>query len=873
MYTNRLYILALIILLSACGDESSWTKREYNNTVAHYNIFFNAEQKWLETYQTVRENHKDDFRKPLNLFNYGTLEGLQGNIAAMDEVVKKASTMIDKYPKSKWVDDAYLLTGKAYLFKGDATAAINLFDYVSNQYKDPAIRLQAKLWTVKSLVMQQKLIEAEAMATSILKNPDFPKSQTYQVQFTLGTIYHLQRKYAQSAELLSKALPYVRNSMDCYRTLFALGQAYQQSGDYYKAEKSYAKVPKYNPPYDITFNAQIEQVSILSAQQRDFKKANKILLRMLDDDKNLEYKGQIYYRVGLNELEAGNVEKGIQTLKISLHHSATDKTQKTSSYLKIGDVYYQQRQYEEAGRYYDSANKVLDESHPDFENILAKNQIVTDLLEHLLRVSTNDSLLRMATDEDFLKEKIKNAKKKEKEAAEQAKLMAENAKNNPPGNSMPPPPGLPMNPMGSTGTSGGSSFPFANVVNRKNGFTEFKRMYGERPNVDFWKYSSKMQIPSESKASQEKNTDSSDKTEPKNTKFNSEKFKNIASEDRKYYEKIPFEKEQQDAFRLEIETSLFESGKIYADKLREYETAQEQWIKLLNNYPKTGYGPQTYFELVKVQRLLNRPSLAKLYTDTLRAKHPESVYLKMLENPESIQAAKSTSDESNKVVQLRYDSVVTAFQKGEFKRALQLKLETDKNYSGNSLQPRFDYIHALCLLQIDSVKCVQLLQQIMADYPNTDVFERSKSLIEALQSRNTSNTTDSSSSKQRIQQEFERSIKSDILEALIIIPKASNVNMVKALISDLNKKEFAFESLVVGRHIPLSDFYLITVENFSSQDKAKFYSRFLSQQTDLFNSKGIFNYQSLVISQINLQKLVKNGQLEAYIEWSKIPGN
>ena len=217
--------LLTALLFSSCGNESSWTYKAWHNTLAHYNIYFNGEQKWLETYQVVRESYKDDFRKPINLFNYGTVESLQGNLGAMDEVVKKASTMIDKHPKSKWVDDAYLLTGKAYLFKGDAIAAINIFDFVSSQYKDPKIVFQAKLWSVRALLLQGKIIDAEAMAATILKNPKLPKELFHVAQFTLGAIYHQQKKYQQSADLLQKALPRLTDRMDCYRTHFALGQA------------------------------------------------------------------------------------------------------------------------------------------------------------------------------------------------------------------------------------------------------------------------------------------------------------------------------------------------------------------------------------------------------------------------------------------------------------------------------------------------------------------------------------------------------------------------------------------------------------------------------------------------------------------------
>ena len=860
--------LLIALLFSSCGNESSWTYKAWHNTLAHYNIYFNGEQKWLETYQAVRESYKDDFRKPINLFNYGTSESLQGNLGAMDEVVKKASTMIDKHPKSKWVDDAYFLTGKAYLFKGDAIAAINIFDFVSSQYKDPKIVFQAKLWSVRALLLQGKIIDAEAMAATILKNPKLPKELLHVAQFTLGAIYHQQKKYQQSADLLQKALPRLTDRMDCYRTHFALGQAYQKTGDFSKAEKAYAKVPRFNPPYDITFNSQIEQVSILSAQQRDFAKANKILNRMLKDDKNLEYKGQIYYRMALNELDAGNTQKAIETLKVSVQQSITDKNQKTSSYLKIGDIYYQQKVYLQAGMYYDSANRVLDETHPDFETILAKNQIVTDLLEHLVRITQNDSLIRLVRDETFLTEKIKIAKRKEKEASDRAKELAEQSKNRT-APAFPTNPSMPMNPnLG--GSSSGSSFPFYNIVTRKNGIAEFNRTYGERPNVDFWKYSSKMQVSNNTAQTNKNDTDlTPNDSAQKNSEIASDRLKNIAKEDRKYYENLPFESTQQEKLLQEVEISLFESAGIYANKLNEYETAQNQYLNLINRFSNSAYLPQTYYELIKLHRIENQPSLARLYTDTLKSKFPESIYVKMIDNPEAINSIRNPQAESNQIIQNYYDSMLMAFQNKRYQEAIQIKLNTDKTYSGNSLQPRFDFVYGLCLLKSDSVKAAEIFKQISLDYPNTDVSQRSKSILVSLEKRNISVLPDSVKNLLSGGNSFSIPKPTDKLDALVILPKSTNVNMAKALISDLNKKEFSFDELIMGRHIPVKDSYILLVENFSSADKTRFYARYLSQQTDLFNSRGIFKYETLTISTENLQLLLKNENIEEYLQWHK----
>ena len=481
----RGFCILLCFGLWSCKNEKSWFYKQWHNTLAHYNTYFNAEQKWLETVEISREAYKDDFRKPIDLFNYGTLEALQANQSAMDDVVKRTSTMIDRHPKSKWVDDAYHLMGKAYLMKGDANAALDLFDYVAAQYKDPEMQFTNKLWTVRALLLKGKIIEAEAAAQSILANKELPIKLLPMANFTLGAIYHKQKKYKQSSELLEKALPFISDRMDKYRTFFALGQAYQSIEEYDKAEKYFAKIPRFNPPYEISFNAQVSRVEILSVKQKNYSKANNVLLAMLKDDKNIEYIGQIYYRIAKNELNAGKRNQAIEKFKISVYHSKNDPSQKTTSYLSIGDIYYNQKQYDMAGIYYDSANQSIDDKHPDFDAILAKNEIFGDLLKNLILIKTNDSLIRMVNDKDWRKVKIKDAIQREKLAEIKSKLPQPKA---------PSTITMPGNPDGGLGNSNtNSSFPFYNMLTRSKGEQEFVKTWGKRENKDFWRLISKKQ--------------------------------------------------------------------------------------------------------------------------------------------------------------------------------------------------------------------------------------------------------------------------------------------------------------------------------------------------------------------------------------------
>src|SRR5690606_5454353 len=50
--------------------------------------------------------------------------------------VKMASIAIQRHPNSKWVDDAYILVGKARMYSLDWGNAIQTFKYVNTHSKD-----------------------------------------------------------------------------------------------------------------------------------------------------------------------------------------------------------------------------------------------------------------------------------------------------------------------------------------------------------------------------------------------------------------------------------------------------------------------------------------------------------------------------------------------------------------------------------------------------------------------------------------------------------------------------------------------------------------------------------------------------------------
>lgn len=853
---GRGIFMILCFGLWSCKNEKSWFYKQWHNTLAHYNTYFNAEQKWLETVETTREAYKDDFRKPIDLFNYGTLEALQANQSAMDDVVKRTSTMIDRHPKSKWVDDAYHLMGKAYLMKGDANAALDLFDYVASQYKDPEMQFLNKLWTVRALLLKGQIIEAEAAAQSILANKELPEKLLPMANFTLGAIYHKQKKYKQSSELLEKALPSISDRMDKYRTFFALGQAYMAIEEYDKAEKYYAKIPRFNPPYEISFNAQISRVEILSVRQKNYAKANNVLLAMLKDDKNIDYIGQIYYRIAKNELNAGKRNQAIEKFKTSIYFSKNDPAQKTTSYLSIGDIFYNQKQYELAGIYYDSANQSIDEKHPDFDAILAKNEIFGDLLKNLIRIKSNDSLIRMANDKDWRKVKIKEAIQREKIAETKSKL---------PEPKMPITMTMPGNPDGGLGNMNtNSSFPFYNMITRSKGEQEFVKNWGKRDNKDFWRLTSKKQSAVVS------NNNSSDTTvKSKEKQIDTNLLVNVPQEEKRFYAQLPLTPSSQEEKLKEIETSLFRTAEIYQNRLNENAQAISYYKTLVERFPKSDLCAQSYYELIKLSRLVFNEADAEIYQNLLRSRYPTSIYIKLLDNPNMTLTENTDKVKGSKEIVQLYDSMVRSFHKGQFNDAKKIKLGADKLYAGNSMQPRFDFVFALCCAKLNDPKAISYFEQITQDYPNTDVSERAHSILNIEKKKLIAINTPKDSAVNTDPNSFEIHNGKTPVNCILVIPKGSNINMIKANVSDLNKKEYSLESIEVGTSVNIGSKYLIIIQNFSTPDKAKFYQQYLSKQTEFFAAKGVFEFDVAWITEKNLKLLLSNLTLADYLKLFK----
>jgi hypothetical protein len=204
---------------------------------------------------------------------------------------------------------------------------------------------------------------------------------------------------------------------------------------------------------------------------------------MIRDSKNAAFKDQIYYAMGLIELNNNHKQEAKECLTKSAFFSLSNKRQKAMSYEKLGDISFFDKEFVPAQKYYDSCARFMPEDYPNAEIVKNKSEKLFDLVKALETAAFEDSVERIAMlsakdREIFLKETLKQMRRdiqvaKEKEAAKLLALQSNSAPNN---------------------NTNANKFIFNNPKLRETGFNEFKKLWGARDNEDDWRRSDKLAV-------------------------------------------------------------------------------------------------------------------------------------------------------------------------------------------------------------------------------------------------------------------------------------------------------------------------------------------------------------------------------------------
>jgi len=846
----RVFLVIFLLFSSGCSTKKkSWVNRQFHNTTAKYNGYFNGNESIKNGIRKLDESFVDDYTTILPVFKTGDLKKSKSIHSYMDKAIKKGSIVIQKHSMKikgkeycKWIDDNYLMVGKSYFYKGEFEDAIKTFSFIKNEYKNNEIQFDASLWLVRALVEKKDFMTADVELDELTNNRKFPKKLDFDLAKISADFYLQQANYPLALEQLLKIDKLVKSKNKKVRFNYIMAQLYQQKSNYRSAKKKYEQVLKSSPEYEMVFNAKMNLARSLESGSRDNQKMRQNLLKMTKDDKNKEYLDQIYFTLAEMDINNSDTLAAIDNYLLSTYNSIENNTQKSLSFLALARIDYNRSLYKEAKVNYDSTLFYMDEDFRKYEGAKEKHEILQELVYNLDVISLQDSLQALASLpkaklSQLISQLIQTEIKKESEALEversKQQMLYENNRNGGKGEQF------------GNNTSGGKWY-FYNPATLSFGLSEFRKIWGKRKLEDDWRRKDKKIV----------NVFVID-----SIATDSEEVVTKNKKDPNYYlEKLPKTDEDFANSDKMIKESIYQAGVIYKNSLNEYIKSSELFMNLLSRFPyDKNYAALAYYNVYINHLEVGKDLEAEVMKNLLLHNFPNSVYAQLLTNPNFQDQLIGLQNED----ELAYQGVYQLYVAKQYIQVIEkCKLVSDDDY-----QSKYLFLKALSFSALkDSSECIKILDKIVSIDKDVSIIKEAIYLLEAI--KNPGKVKKANEQALTDSPYLFRSGNTHM--SLFILPKEGvDINYLKILISDYHAKDFENEVFEISAMLLGLDKHLLMIKTFDNSSDVVDYNQLIMEDVDIVNQLNKSDYKVLAISFENFKEFYKNKDVEGYYNFFK----
>ncbi len=888
----------MVIIASACSTENySFVSKKYHATTTKFNGYFNANDLLNSSLVTFRENYKENYYQilPTEVFPKKQ-EEIEGMLPSIDTAISKCTKLIKyhsmptmdyasgkKEEFNSQMDENWLLLSKAFYAKHDLELASKNFQFTQRLFKKDKSNYSASIWMAKILIEKEEYQEASDRISQIeavlekqekeeaekpliqklpilkrfFKNtkkksgekevPRIDKAIKFELGITKAQLNIQTNDYKKAVESIEFALKNTRKRSTKARLYFILGQLYLKSGNKLGAKESFSKVLKYPANFELHFNARIQR-----AFSGGDEKVKKELLALLKDEKNSDYRDQIYFALAEISLQEKNKTEAVYNLTKSAFYSTTNKYQQALSFEKLAQIHLEKKAYVATQKYYDSCISSMPEIYPNSDLIRKKSMKLKNLVIAIETVNYEDSVLRIASlnttertkeIEKFIKiSKQQIEKKKRQEAAkmrllqeQQQKAQAENSKGN---------------------------WYWSNVKSRADGYSEFRKNWGTRENLDDWRRSERIIL--------QQTATTNDTVEKQNK--NTETKKEIDTLSIDYLlSKIPLSTAAKDTSVQRLLKSQYEAGMIYKEQLEEPVLAAERFNDILKRNLNPTYNLLASYQLYRLYdgKDSKKASEQKNYILT---KFPNSDYANYLKDPDYLVKKK----EKAKGEVNEYLTLLEAYRSKEYVKVIQ-ECKTKSNSIVNlELIPKYKllYVMALASNQEPKEKLTPLLNELIQQHPSTPEAKKAKDLLDTMTNKidtSLASNTDTTSNKTNDESEAETAKESPFkfdesadVWVMVLLNPGMMASDAKIKISDFIAANYENTELVATSKLYSQEQSYIIVKKFNNSDSDEFIGRF---QSDTENLEEYSMLEMLKITQENLKILFEKHNIDEYKEF------
>lgn len=890
-------ILGMFFFVGCSTEKDAALNIGYHNMTARYNGYYNARDIMNETLENYRAAANEDYTKILPLDLYPPKEDIPLIQEKYELAFEKCENVIYRHsmPSSqtrnkgeehcRWIDDNWFVIGQIHYTRMEYVKAIEILKFVQETplYVDQERVYEARIWLAKCYIAQGRYPDAKRVLANVRVNMEstqnakipqkdggtkptasdkkkqraqdkkdkkngvkkpapFPDHLLDDYELTMAEFYLAQEDYKQAIPHLEKGIALTKKRKQKARYQFVLAQLYAKMGDGNQAAFYFNKVAQSNAPYEMRFQAHINKAISATSGGEEIRKE---LTKMLKDPKNLEFKDQIYFALAEMEMKDGNKDLAISNYSKSAFYSVKNDRQKGISYLKLGDIYFNDEDYLKAQKYYDSCVQVLPEEYETYEQVKAKAEGLSDLVMHYEIYVFEDSVqqkAKMSPEEldKYLEQQLEDilkAEKKRKEDEERRLVEQQNRVKNTAGNS---------------GT--GSKWYFYNQKVSASGFNDFRALWGQRVEEDDWRRSNKTSY---------SNINSDDPD-------NQDSMDVVVEVDLLTIDmlkaNIPLTAEALDSSNNRLMKSLYMLGIIYKEQLKEDKEAIKYFKKIVAHgveHPKVLPAMFQLYLLYKKQG----SSESEVFKARILAEYPGSEIADILLDPEYL----IKKQEREKQELNAYSKTLEDYRYQRYSSVILQCNDVLANQKENQYINKYYLLKAFSIAKTSSGNDALVKEPLLELYqlsPTSEEGQQAKIYLDKLEAGTSIIKPDST----KVNIPVSPYLVDDAAEHffVLIFPNSSGrTNATEVKLSNFNKEFFRSKQLKTIS-TPMGENQLIVVRTFPALEEAINYRRtFKSEPARPTIGKMATEFEYFLISQANFSTLIGKNDLQSYLEFYK----
>lgn len=754
-------------------------RRAYQNTVSQFNYLFHAELELEEIIQKARAQHEDDYTELLPFYDYDLSNTAKESI---DSIIYRCNANIVLHDlRSNYVDDAYLILAKAYLFHKNFDTAASILQFINYSFFDKEagadqpigsnlnksgkfsiasaeenrawenknVRNESMIWQARNYFEAGEINEGLSLLQLLKTDAGFPKRLSPFLYEQLAYGYYLSGMNDSAANYLIIGLDNAPDLVTKARWSYLIAQLYEKEQKIDLAYSWYRKAGAIAANPVIAVYASIYMASIdANRGEKSWENLANALERMLKKDKYNGFADIVYYEMAQLAIRNQALIKANQWLITSIQKNEKNTKLKQKALVQLGALNYKVDQFYIAKIAYNNLNELL-KTYPNYDQIALRKKWIDKIADIDEMIAKEDTLqliyaapriaqIQMAKQWQQRLSLVQSQQKDlltdpNKKIAESINVNNNNSnQNNNQGYSFD---------NAFTNTSSKqvikSDFYFDNPQNVSMGVTNYIKKWGDRPNVDNWRRKTTIQLAKISpvhtmmdstQANLQLNTKAEGNAKLVGNKRNKTTLQAQDSTEKLAIQLIQTESDL-DASNANWNKYSLSIAKLFLYELNDFEKALPRYQALIQKNIEPSTTESALLDLASHYMHIGQSISSDSLIQVITRQFPEGIYVQKKKVKENLDRIDKNSAEAYKVAYF----LAQIGDWDEFGAQMEV---AQKQFKGTKWNTPYQFLKVKMYAQIgkDSI-AIESLNEIIAQNKSESVKSRAKNIITEINNR------------------------------------------------------------------------------------------------------------------------------------------